>query len=163
MLLPAVRTNTLQEIINSLYVKSFRDRDRRDGSVVETEGAVALFAVEVDVDIVVIIVMMTAAEFVADAVAGVVKDVHEVSLAEGLQGPEDVGFVDGFEDGFQFRHGHRTAGRGEGAGDDDTVRRGLHAMAFHQFQQVYLFHTNAKIRDCGEIRNPYLSGCRVRA
>ena len=141
MLLPAVRANTLNQIINSLYVKTFRNRDRRDGSVFEAEGATAFFAVEVDVDVIVFIVVVTVAEFVADAVAGVVQHVDEVRLAESLQRPEDVGFVDGFELGFQFRHGHRAAGGGEGAGNDDAVRRGFHAMALQKVDEMIVFHS----------------------
>ena len=58
--------------------------------------------------------------------------------------------------GFEFGHGHRTARRREGAGDDDAIGRRLDAMAFQEVQQVFLFHTDTKIRDCDEIRNPQL-------
>ena len=116
----------------------------------------ALLAVEMDVEVVVLAIVVGVAEFVADTVAGVIEDMHQVCLAESLQGPENVGLVDGFEQGFQFCHGHGSPRRGEGAGDDDAVRRRLHAVVFHQFQQVFVFHTNAKIRDCEHFRNPYL-------
>ena len=44
----------------------------------------ALFAVEMDMDVVVLIVMMAVAELVADPVAGVVQHVDQMRLAEGL-------------------------------------------------------------------------------
>ena len=116
----------------------------------------ALFAVEMDVDVVILVFVMAVAEFVAHPVAGIVQHVHEMRLAESLQGPENIRLVDGFHDRFEFGHGHRTARRGEGAGDHDAVRRRLDAVAFHQVQQVFLFHTDTKIRDCDEIRNPQL-------
>lgn len=49
-----------------------RDENRRDGRVFQAEGAVALFAEEMDVDVVVLAVTMAVAEFVAHAVAGIV-------------------------------------------------------------------------------------------
>ena len=127
-----------------MHVIVIRNGNRRDGDVFQAESAVALFAVEMDVDVVVLVIVMAVAEFVAHPVAGIVKDMHEMRLAESLQRPENVGFVNGFDNGFQFSHGHRTARRREGAGDHDAVRRRLDAVAFHQVQQVFLFHHNCK-------------------
>ena len=132
---PAVGTDTFDQIVDSPRLEAFRHSNRRDGRVFEAEGAVALFAVEMDVDIVVPVFVMAVAEFVADAVAGVVQHMHEVRFAEGLQSPENVGLVDGLHDRFELGHGHRAARRRQGAGDDDAVRRRLHAVAFHQLYQ----------------------------
>ena len=84
MFLPAVRADTFQEIINCFYLKTFWNRYRRYRRIFEAVGAMALFAVEMDMDVVVLIVMMAVAKFVADPVAGVVQDVNQVRLAEGL-------------------------------------------------------------------------------
>ena len=101
----------------------------------------ALLAVEMDVDVIVLFLVMAVAELIAHTVAGIVQHVHQMRLTEGLQGSEDVGLVDVFDNGFQLGHRHRAARRGQGAGDDDAVRRRLDAVAFHQIQQVFFFHT----------------------
>jgi hypothetical protein len=63
------------------------------------------------------------------------------SSAQGAPRSWHGGFVDGFDDGFQFGHRHRAARRHEGAGDDYAVRRRLDAVALHPFRQVLFFHT----------------------
>ena len=84
MFLPAVRADTFQEIINGLNFKSFRNRNRRNRCIFEAVSAMTLFAVEMDMDVVVLVIMMTVSELVADPVAGVVEHMHEMRLAEGL-------------------------------------------------------------------------------
>ena len=44
----------------------------------------ALFAVEMDMDVIILIVMMTVAELVAHTVAGVIQHMHKMRLAESL-------------------------------------------------------------------------------
>ena len=61
MFLPTVRADTFQEIINCFYLKTFRNRHRRNRRVFETISAMALFAVEMDMDVIILIVMMTVA------------------------------------------------------------------------------------------------------
>ena len=141
MSLPAVRADSFQEIIDGPGRKAFGYGNRRDGRVFEAESAVALLAVEMDVDIVVLVIVVAVTEFVADTVARVVQHVHQMGLAERLQGPENIGFVDGLDNRLQLGHGHRTDRCSESAGDDDAVCRRLDAVAFHEFQQVFFFHT----------------------
>ena len=80
-----------------MHVIVIRNGNRRNGDVFQAEGAVAFLAVEMDVDVVVLAIMVAVAEFVADTVTGVVQHMHEMRFAEGLQSPENVGFVDGFD------------------------------------------------------------------
>ena len=61
-----------------------RNGDGRDGRIFQTEGTMTLFAIEMDVEIVVNAIVMRVAEFVTDTVAGVVEDVYEMRLAERL-------------------------------------------------------------------------------
>ena len=63
------------------------DGDGGDGDVFKAEGAVAAFAEEVDVEVVVV-GAVGVAEFVAGAVCGVFQNVHEAGLSELLQGAE---------------------------------------------------------------------------
>ena len=84
MFLPAVRADTFQEIINCFYLKTFWNRYRRYRRIFEAVGAMALFAVEMDMDVIVLIVMMAVAELVADPITGIIENMHQMRLAEGL-------------------------------------------------------------------------------
>ena len=44
----------------------------------------ALFAVEMDMDVIVFIIMMTVTELVANTVTGVIQHMHKMRLAESL-------------------------------------------------------------------------------
>ena len=61
MFLPTVRADTFQEIINCFYLKTFRNRHRRYRRIFEAVSAMALFAVEMDMVVIILIVMMSLA------------------------------------------------------------------------------------------------------
>jgi hypothetical protein len=100
----------------------------------------ALFTVKMDMEVVILAIVVATAEFVADAVAGVVQDMDQAGFPESLQGPENIGLVDGFEGGFEFRHGQGTVRCGEGPGDDDAVRRRFHAVVLEEFNEAFFHH-----------------------
>ena len=83
-LVPTGGTEALDQIIDRSGFEGLRNGDLWDRNILQTEGPMAFLTVEVDMEIVVLVVMMAMAEFVADAVAGVVENVHQVRLAEGL-------------------------------------------------------------------------------
>ena len=70
--------------------------------------------------VVVVVVPMTVAEFVAQAIA-VLDDMHEVFLSEEREGTEDVRLVDGADGMFKFDERHGSHGRGESLDDDNAI------------------------------------------
>ena len=66
--------------------KSLRDRYFRDGRSLQAEGPVALGAVEMYMKVVVIVLVVAVAEFIADPFAHVLQGVDEMHFPEQLQG-----------------------------------------------------------------------------
>ena len=77
---------------------------------------------EVWVLVVVMVVIIAVAEFIAQAIA-VLDDMHEVLLSEEREGTEDVRLVDGADGMFKFDERHRPHGRGESLDDDNAIGR----------------------------------------
>ena len=72
--------------------------------------------------VIVVVVPMTVAELVAQAIA-VLDDMHEVLLSEEREGTEDVRLVDGADGMFKFDERHGSHGRGESLDDDNAIGR----------------------------------------
>ena len=79
-------------------------------------------AMEVWVLVVVMVVIIAVAEFIAQAIA-VLDDMHEVFLSEEREGTEDVRLVDGADGMFKFDERHGSHGRGESLDDDNAIGR----------------------------------------
>lgn len=77
---------------------------------------------EVWVLVVVMVVIIAVAEFIAQAIA-VLDDMHEVLLSEEREGTEDVRLVDGADGMFKFDERHGSHGRGESLDDDNAIGR----------------------------------------
>ena len=77
---------------------------------------------EVWVLVVVMVVIIAVAEFIAQAIA-VLDDMHEVFLSEEREGTEDVRLVDGADGMFKFDERHGSHGRGESLDDDNAIGR----------------------------------------
>ena len=105
-----------------MHLIAFGNGDGRNFCVVETERASALFTMEVWVLVVVMVVIIAVAEFIAQAIA-VLDDMHEVFLSEEREGTEDVRLVDGADGVFEFDERHGSHGRGESLDDDNAIGR----------------------------------------
>ena len=105
-----------------MHLVAFGNGDGWDLCVVETERASALITMEVWMLVIVVVVPMTMAELVAQAIA-VLDDMHEVFFSEEREGTEDVRLVDGADGMFKFDERHRPQGRGESLDDDNAIGR----------------------------------------
>ena len=105
-----------------MHLIAFGNGDGRNLCVVEAERASALLTMEVWMLVVVVVVPMTMAEFVAQAIA-VLDDMYEVLFSEEREGTEDVRLVDGADGMFKFDERHRPQGRGESLDDDNAIGR----------------------------------------
>ncbi len=103
-----------------MHFVAFGNGDGRNFCVVEAERASALLTMEVWVLVVVMVVIIAVAEFIAQAIA-VLNDMHEVLLSEEREGTEDVRLVDGADGMFKFDERHGSHGRGESLDYDNAI------------------------------------------
>ena len=98
------RAKALGHVVDAGQLVAGRKRDGRDGSVGQTERAVAALAVEVDVLVVVIgVAVVAVAQLVAHAVATILDDMHQMVFAEQRQRTEDARLVNRQDLVLQFR------------------------------------------------------------
>ena len=116
------RANASDDVVGSVHLVAFGNGDGRNLCVVEAERASALLTMEVWMLVVVVVVPMTVAELVAQAIA-ILDDMHEVFLSEEREGTEDVRLVDGADGMFKFDERHGSHGRGESLDDDNAIGR----------------------------------------
>lgn len=90
----AFRTDALDDVVHGGHLIAVGQGDEGHFGIVEAESAMALLAIEVWVLVVVDVVVVAAAQFVAHAVASVFDDMHQVLLAEGSERAEHVRLVD---------------------------------------------------------------------
>ena len=112
-----------------------RDSHHRDRDIFQAEGPVAFFAEEMDVEVIVLAVVVAVAELVADAAAGIFKNMDKMGFAEHLQGAEDSALVYGFKGVFKLHHSQRPMRVVQGPGYEQPVGRGLYSVFLKQ-----LFH-----------------------
>lgn len=122
---------------------AFGNGDGRNLRVVETERASALLTMEVWMLVVVVVVPMTVAELVAQAIA-ILDDMHEVLFSEEREGTEDVRLVDGRNLMLQLCQRLWQHGGTEGSHHDNPVGGGLDIMLFKQSDTVFFFHHGCK-------------------
>lgn len=104
---PAVGADALDHVIDGSHLESLGKGNDGNGRVVETESAVALLAEEMGVQVVVlIVVVLTAAQLVAHVALAVLHVVHQMVVAEELQRAEDARLVDGEDLVLQVLHRH---------------------------------------------------------
>ena len=76
----------------------------------QTEGLVTNSAVEMDVEVVVVLTGGLA-EFIAHAVSGIFQHVHQMGVTEKGKGAENAAFIYRLKPPFQLHKGQRTPGR----------------------------------------------------
>ena len=117
--------------------------DVRNGNVVDAERALAAFAVEVDVLVVVVFVAVGAvAYFIAYPVASVLKDMNQMMLAKQRQDPEYAGLIDRQNFAFQLAKRHGMLGFSKCPTDQYAIGRGLYSVRLEQSlaQRSFVFH-----------------------
>ncbi len=70
-----------------------------------------VLTVEMGMEVVVMMILVTMAELIFHIVASILDGVHEVGLLECCQSPEDIRFVNGVQYDLELRHGQRPAGK----------------------------------------------------
>ena len=100
--------------------------------MVEAVSALTYLAEEMRMLVVVVILVVTVAEFVFRAVAAALNGVHKMMFPKQRKSPEDVRFVDGCYPPFQLCQRLRQHGTGQFPDNNDSVRCGLDTVLFKQ-------------------------------
>lgn len=100
--------------------------------IVETVGLVALLTVEMGVLVVVMIMVMTMAEFIFRTIVAAFDGMYEMVLTEEYKTSEDVRLVDGLNPALQFGERLGLHGGCESPGQHDAVGGGLDAVLLEQ-------------------------------
>ena len=114
--------------------------------IVEAIGLLTLFTEEMRMDILIMVVILAMAEFIAHSLTAPFNDMHEMVLTEECQCTEDIRLVDGQNLRFQLCERHRAQACGQCPHHDDAVRRRLDTVFLQQLCTISLVHTVAKIR-----------------
>jgi hypothetical protein len=107
---------------------------------IETVCLLALLAIEVRMQIVVVVIMVTMTELVAGTIATTLDGVHQVVLAEKRKGTENIGFVYRLYTMLKLCQRLRLDGRSQGLDHHNTVGCGLDTMLFEQSNIIRFVH-----------------------
>jgi hypothetical protein len=88
-------TDALDDIVSGGHVETIGDVNRRNGCLLKAIGAMALLAEEMHMEVVILMVTMAVAEFIAHAVAAVLYDVHQMMLTEEGECTKHARLIDG--------------------------------------------------------------------
>ena len=121
-------TDALDDIVDGGHQEAVRDIDLGHGDVRQAEGAVTLLAEEVNMQVIILVVAMAVAEFIAHAVTAILYDMHQMMLTEESERTKDARLVDGEYCVFQFRQRQRSSGLCQRPGNDNPVSRRFDAV-----------------------------------
>lgn len=126
-LFSAFWAQSLDDKIGTLHQKTFRQLHFGNGKVFEADGLTAMFAMKMNVHIVVDSMVMAVAEFVTHPFS-VFKHMDEMLFPEKCQSTEDPRLVNTADTVFQFAHREGTVFLGQSLGHDDAVGSGTNAV-----------------------------------
>ena len=95
--------------------------------------------------VVIVLMVVTVAQFIAHPLAAALDDMHEMMLTEECQRPEDVRLVDTQDPVFQFPESDGMQGFHQFFQHHDAVSRRLDAVLLQQLCTLAFVHTPAKI------------------
>ena len=99
----AFGADALDHVVECLGPEAVGQRNCGDGDFLKAEGAVADFAMEMHVAVI-IDITVSVAEFVSDPFTAVIDLVEQMAVAEQGKGAEYAGFVNGVNGILQLRH-----------------------------------------------------------
>lgn len=111
-----------------------------------------MLTVEVGMQVFVVLMVMTVAEFIVCSLASALDDMHQMVLTKKRQGPEDVRLVDGQNPCLQFHQGDGVESLYQFLEYHDAVGRGFDAVLLEQLCTVCFVHRSAKVAKRSEIR-----------
>ena len=137
----AVSAYSLYHQIGRLFFKAFGETNFRYFRIIEAIRLLALLTEKMRMDILIMLVIVTMAEFIPYSLAAPLYYMHEVMLTEKRKRPEDVRLVDSQNPCLQLCERHRSQAFSQLPHHDDTVGSGLDAMFLQQLCTVCFVHT----------------------
>ena len=114
-------TDALDDIVDGGHQEAVRDIDLGHGDVRQAEGAVTLLAEEVNMQVIILVVAMAVAEFIAHAVTAILYDMHQMMLTEESERTKDARLVDGQYLILQFGERQRPSSLRQRPDNDNPV------------------------------------------
>ena len=136
----ALRTNTLYHVVDGNLPKAFRQLYFWNGNILQTVCTATSLTKEVDMQVVIHLLIVTATQLVAYAVAAVFNDVYQMVFAKERQCAEYSRLVNGQDLIFQFCKRQGSARLRQSLDNNDAIGRRLHAMMFQKLNTLLLVH-----------------------
>ena len=121
-------TDALDDIVDGGHQEAVRNIDLGHGDVRQAEGAVTLLAEEVNMQVIILVVAMAVAEFIAHAVTTILYDMHQMMLTEESERTKDARLVDGQYLILQFSERQRPSSLRQRPDNDNPVGRRFDAV-----------------------------------
>lgn len=137
MLMSAIRAFSLDDEGNGVGVISFGQFEARDMDVFHAEGAMARFAVEVDVPIVVIAFAVLLAELIVEHTSSVFEGMHHLMLQEEREHTEYARLVHRPHQSLQIAEALRVLCFCQGLHHQYSIGGRANALAFHFIYDVF--------------------------
>ena len=125
--LGALGADALDHVVDGFCLESVGQCDCGNGNLLKAEGAVADFAVEMYVAVVIDITVCVA-EFVSDPFAAVIDLMQQMVLLEQGQGAEYAGLVTGVNGVLKLGHSDGTVALGQRFKHQQPVGSGLYPV-----------------------------------
>lgn len=107
---------------------------------IQTVRLLALFAIEVGMEVVVVVIVMAMAQLVAGAVTSSLDGMHQVMLAEERKSAEHVRLVYSLDAALQLGQRQWLDRRGQSLNHNNTIAGGLYAVLFEQVYESGFVH-----------------------
>ena len=128
------------DVIDGGHFISIGQVNQGDFYVVQTKGLMTMFAIEMHMNIIIVFMAVTMAQFIAHSISSVFDDMDEMMLLEEIESTEDTRLINGQYLCFQLTERHRTVASQQGINHDNAIGCGFDAMRFHQFYRIVLIH-----------------------
>lgn len=133
-------TDALEHIVGRVEFKTLRKSDLRQFHPLQTIGLLAYLTEEMGVLVIIMVMVVTVAEFVLRAITTALDGMHQMMLAEEGEGAEYIRLVDGSDPMLQFCQRLGQHGGCQGLHHHNAVGRGFDVVLFEQSDVVRFVH-----------------------
>lgn len=135
LLTAALGTESLDDVVHRKSLEAFGEHHAGDMYLLQTKGALARFAAEMNMQVVVGGTDV-ATEFVLHTITAILDDMDQMSFAEKGKGTEEVAAVNGIKQLLQLTQGEGMSGLSQLTQHADAIGRGLHLMLLQVSRRI---------------------------
>ena len=128
------------DVVGGGHFISIGQINKGDFYVIQTKGLMTMLTKEMHVNVIIVFMAETMAQFIAHTISSVLDDMDEMMLLEEVKSTEDARLVNGQNLCFQLTQRHRTVASQQGINHDNAIGCGFDAMRLHQFYRIVLIH-----------------------